>query len=148
MFLIVNVASACGLANKNYRQLKEFHSDYEDAGLHIMAFPCNQFMGQESSCEKDILKFVTDKFAVKFQMYSKIEVNGVNCHPLYKFLRSNSTLHDPNSKKSKEVPWNFAKFLVSEEGKVIGYYNSDTYPDSFRKRLESLLEIKEAYSKI
>lgn len=86
---------------------------------------------------------MTDKFAVKFQMFSKIEVNGVDCHPLYKYLRSNSALHDPKSKKSKEVPWNFAKFLVDKEGTVIGYYNSDTYPDAFRKRVEDLLEIKE-----
>ena len=75
-------------------------------------------------------------------MFSKIEVNGVDCHPLYKFLRTNSALYDPKTKKAKEVPWNFAKFLVNEEGQVIGYYNSDSYPDVFRKQLENLLQVK------
>ena len=72
-------------------------------------------------------------------MFSKVEVNGDNCHPLYKYLRRNSSLHDEKTGQTKEIPWNFGKFLVNSEGKVIEYYPSDVYPNTFRGRIESIL---------
>ena len=96
-------------------------------------------MGQEKQCDLDIEKFVKEKFKIDFKMFSKIEVNGDDCHPLYKFLRRNSTLHDPKTGTTKEVPWNFAKFLVNSEGKVVGYYSSDVKPNTFRPTVEELL---------
>ena len=100
LFLVVNVASACGLTSSNYRQLKKMHVELESKGLHIMGFPCNQFMGQESKCEADIEKVLRDKFKIKFQVFSKIEVNGPKCHPVYSYLRQNSELFDPKTGKS------------------------------------------------
>ena len=75
-------------------------------------------------------------------MFSKVEINGIDCHPVYKFLRSNSNLYDAKKKSAKEVPWNFVKFLVDEDGKVLEYYSTDTFANSFRDRIEDLLKIK------
>mgnify|MGYP002141372009 FL=1 len=120
-FIIVNVASACGLTDSNYRQLVKFHDQYAPQGLKIMGFPCNQFKGQENKCELDIAEFVRTKYNVNFDMFSKIEVNGPNCHPLYKFLRRNSSLYDPATDTCKEIEWNFAKFIVDADGKVVDF---------------------------
>ena len=81
--LITNVASGCSLTNKQYRGLVKLHEKYRDRGLEILGFPCNQFNGQESGCDLDIKKFATEKFNVQFRLFSKIEVNGPDCHPLY-----------------------------------------------------------------
>lgn len=140
LFLIVNVASACGLTNKNYRQLKKFHDQYHEQGLHIIGFPCNQFKGQESQCDADIEETIKTKFKIKFQMMSKIEVNGQDCHPVYKFLRANSPLWDESTKKAQEIPWNFTKFLVDSEGKVVKYYPPEIPPNDFREEVEEYLK--------
>ena len=89
-----------------------------------MGFPCNQFMGQENKCEADIEKVIEKKFQISFQIFSKIEVNGTNCHPLYNLLRTNSELYDPKTGLAQEIPWNFAKFLVDKKGKVLRFYTS------------------------
>lgn len=143
LFILVNVASACGLTNSNYRQLKKFHDKYNEHGLHIMGFPCNQFKGQESGCEADIEDVVRNKFKIKFQMFSKIEVNGQECHPVYKFLRRNSELWDEKTGKAQEIPWNFAKFLVNADGNVIQFYSSEIKPNTFKDEIERILEYKE-----
>lgn len=142
LYLLVNVASACGLTNSNYRQLKKFHDQYNEHGLHIMGFPCNQFKEQESGCEADIEEVVRTKFKIKFQMFSKIEVNGQNCHPVYKFLRRNSDLWIAKEGKAKEIPWNFAKFLVDADGKVIKYFSSEVPPNDFRGEVENIIKYK------
>lgn len=142
LYLIVNVASACGLTNSNYRQLKKFHKQYNEHGLHIMGFPCNQFKQQESGCNADIEEVVRTKFKIQFQMFSKIEVNGQNCHPVYKFLRRNSDLWIDKEGKAKEIPWNFAKFLVNADGNVVKYYSSEITPKTFQGEIEEILEYK------
>ena len=139
-YIIVNVASACGLANANYTQLAKFHDQYESLGLKILGFPCNQFNGQENKCELDIEEFVRTKFNIKFDMFSKIEVNGPNCHPLYKFLRRNSELYDPKTDTCKEIEWNFVKFIVNQNGKVVAFKAATDKPDSFRPMIEQLLK--------
>ena len=139
VYLIVNVASACGLTNSNYRQLKKFHDKYADQGLHIMGFPCNQFKNQESKCEAEIEEILRTKFKIKFQVFSKIEVNGNNCHPLYKYLRRNSELWDEKEKKAREIPWNFAKFILNADGKVVKFYDSGVTPNEFKDELEAML---------
>ena len=139
-YIVVNVASACGLTDANYRQLAKFHEQYGPQGLKILGFPCNQFHGQENACELDIAEFVRTKFNVKFDMFSKIEVNGQNCHPLYKFLRRNSELFDPKTGESKEIEWNFAKFILDKDGKVVAFKGPTEKPESFRAQIELLLK--------
>ena len=96
-------------------------------------------MGQESGCDLDIKKFVTSKFNAQFRLFSKIEVNGPSCHPLYKYLRAGSNLYDPVTKTFQEIPWNFAKFLVNSEGKVVKMYAPDVKPESIETDIEPLL---------
>ena len=141
-FLVVNVASACGLTGTNYRQLAKFHDEFESKGLKILGFPCNQFLGQENKCDLDIAEFVRTKFKVKFDMFSKIEVNGENCHPLYRFLRVNSSLYDPNTGECKQIKWNFTKFILNRQGEVVLYKEPNDKPESFRLEIENLLKNK------
>ena len=87
----------------------------------ILAFPCNQFFGQESGSEAEIKKFVTDNFGASFPIFEKIEVNGPNTHPMYIYLRNQSELFDPKKNEAKVIPWNFAKFILNKDGKVIKF---------------------------
>ena len=137
--IIVNVASHCGLTNVQYKGLVKLHEKYKDRGLEILAFPCNQFMHQERGCELKIKNFVTKKFNATFKLFSKVQVNGPNCHPLFKYLRAGSILYDPEKKTFQEIPWNFAKFLVNSEGKVVKMYEPPVKPEVIERELESLL---------
>uniref|UniRef100_A0A7E4V486 Glutathione peroxidase n=1 Tax=Panagrellus redivivus TaxID=6233 RepID=A0A7E4V486_PANRE len=132
--LIVNVASSCGLTDANYKQLKEILDKYHDKGFEVAAFPCNQFGGQESGCQLDIKNFVTDKYKFDPDLYEKINVNGDDASPLYKFLKKEKggTLFDA-------IKWNFTKFLVDREGKVVQRYGPQTEPKTFVKDIEALL---------
>ena len=138
-YIIVNVASTCGLTNTNYTQLVRFHDQFEARGLKIMGFPCNQFLNHEKKSEVDIEEFIKKKFRVKFQMFSKIEVNGPSCHPLYSFLRRNSELYDAKTGKCKEVQWNFVKFILNQDGKMVAYRPSFDRPETFRPLIEELV---------
>lgn len=127
--LIVNVASKWGFTDKNYTQLQKLHEKYaEEKGLRILGFPCNQFGSQEPGSEEEIKKFATERYGVKFDMFSKIEVNGNNAHPLYKYLKAKQggTLGD-------FIKWNFTKFLVNKEGKPVKRYAPNTEPFSIEK---------------
>lgn len=137
--IIVNVASKCELTRSQYKGLVTLHEKYRDQGLEILAFPCNQFWGQENKCELDIKAFVTKKFNAKFKLFSKIEVNGPHCHPLYKYLRAESKLYDNAKKTYQEIPWNFTKFLVNNEGKVVNMYNPQVQPEKIGNDIEVLL---------
>ena len=109
------------------------------AGLEILGFPCNQFMGQESACDMDIKEVVTKRYGVTFPIFSKILVNGADCHELYKFLRTNSSLYDKATDTAKEIPWNFGKFLLDSEGKVVKFYSPDIKPSVLGPDVEKLL---------
>ena len=90
--IVMNVASKCGLTNKNYTQMTEIHQQYKDKGLEVLAFPCNQFLWQEPANEQTICSFVKNKFGAEFQMFSKVDVNGQNAHDVFKWLRRNCVL--------------------------------------------------------
>ena len=107
------MASSCGLTKNNYAQLNEIYEKYESEGLRIAAFPCNQFGGQEPGCEVDIKEFIKKK-KINFDMYSKVDVNGDNAIPLYKWLKS----QQGGFLGFDGIKWNFSKFLVDAEGKV------------------------------
>lgn len=121
--LVVNVASQCGLTKANYQQLNELYDKHEKSGLKIVAFPCNQFKGQEPGCDVDIKEFAK-KNGVRYDMYSKIDVNGDEAHPLYKWLKK----EQPGLMGMNEIKWNFTKFLVNKEGKPINRYAPTVEP--------------------
>lgn len=120
--IIANVASKWGLTSVNYTELVKLHEKYEADGLRILAFPCNQFGGQEPGTEEDIKKFA-EGFGVKFDMFSKIKVNGDDAHPLWKFLKSKQ-----GGTLGNFVKWNFTKFLVDKEGNPVARYSPQTNP--------------------
>lgn len=113
VLLIVNVASQCGLTDTNYNQLNDLYEKYASRGLRILAFPCNQFNGQEPGTPKEILQFTKNR-GVKFDLFEKVDVNGDNAHPLWKFLKKAQpgTLGD-------FIKWNFSKFIVDKNGKPV-----------------------------
>ena len=125
VILIVNVASKCGFTPQ-YTALEALHDKYAGKGLAILGFPANNFGGQEPGTDPEIKAFCQAKFSVKFPLFSKISVKGDDKHPLYKFLTSQPI----NGKPGGEVSWNFEKFLVSRDGKVIGRFGPRITPDS------------------
>ncbi len=139
-FIFVNVACKWGLTSDNYTQLVDLYNKYKNKGLQILGFPCGQFMNQELSTENEIKDFVSKKFEVDFPMLSKIEVNGENMHPIYKYLKLNSSQMSTEA-GLKNIPWNFSKFLVDVNGKVIGYYEPKIKPNQMLTDIEKLLEI-------
>jgi len=134
VLLIVNVASKCGFTPQ-YAGLEELYDKYKDQGLVILGFPCNQFGGQEPGTEKEIQTFCRLNYGVSFPLFSKIEVNGPGSHPLYTFLKAAK----PGILGSEAIKWNFTKFLVDREGRVVDRFDSAKKPQSLEKPIESLL---------
>lgn len=135
VMLIVNVASECGFTPQ-YAGLQKLYEKYESKGLSILGFPCNQFLHQEPKSNQEIKVFCVGTYSVSFDMFSKIEVNGDNTHPLYAFLKKEAGgFWGFNS-----IKWNFTKFLVSKEGKVIERYSPSTKPKEIEKDIIKLLE--------
>lgn len=137
--LIVNVASACGFTDSGYKGLVELYNKYHEKGLEVLGFPCNQFMNQEDKCELDIKNFGKEKYNVTFPMFSKVEVNGPNAHQLYNYLKTNSKEHNQGNGKVKNIPWNFSKFLVNHEGKVVASYPPNVKTEEIIPDIEKLL---------
>ena len=123
--LVVNVASKCGLT-KQYAPLEALHEKYADKGLAVLGFPCNQFGGQEPGTEAQIAEFCEATYKVKFPMFAKIDVNGEKAAPLYKYL----TALDTQPKGKGDISWNFEKFLIGKDGKVVARFAPRTEPDS------------------
>jgi glutathione peroxidase len=118
--LIVNTASRCGLTAQ-YEGLQQLHERYAEKGLVVLGFPSNDFMGQEPGTESEIATFCSTKFGVDFPMFSKVVVKGEKQSPLYAFLTRTSP-------QPGEVPWNFTKFLVNRDGRVVARFNPDVKP--------------------
>lgn len=114
VLLIVNVASKC-MNTPQYADLQEVYEEYMDDGLVVLGFPSNNFLNQEPGSNEDINRFCTGQYGVTFPMFSKISVKGKDQHPLYKFLTQKKT----NGKRNSPVSWNFQKFLVGRNGKLI-----------------------------
>jgi len=123
--LVVNVASQCGLTPQ-YGGLEELYASFKDRGLVVLGFPCNQFGGQEPGSEHEIKTFCETKFGVTFPMFGKIDVNGAGRDPLYTFLTAEPTAPDGPG----DIRWNFAKFLVDRQGKVVARFAPTTAPVS------------------
>jgi glutathione peroxidase len=137
--LFVNVASQCG-NTPQYKGLESLHEKYGKEGLAIVGVPCNDFGAQEPGTEEEIVKFCKDNYNVQFDMLAKVSVKGDAKAPLYKFLTSKET----NPKFGGDVEWNFAKFLVSRKGEVVGRFKAGTKPETeeITKAIEAELKKK------
>lgn len=122
--LIVNVASECGFTPQ-YKGLEKLYRRYHSQGFEVLGFPCNQFGGQEPGQDADIKSSCELKFGVTFPLFSKIEVNGPNAHPLYQFL----VKEKPGFLGLKKIKWNFTKFLIDKNGNVKRRYSPMAKPE-------------------
>jgi glutathione peroxidase len=134
VLLIVNTASKCGFTPQ-YAGLEELWRKYRDRGFEVVAFPCNQFGGQEPGSANDIAQFCEVNFGLSFPLMGKIEVNGDGATPLYQWLKSEA----PGLLGSKAIKWNFTKFLINREGKVVRRYAPSDKPEKLEKNIEALL---------
>ena len=132
--LIVNTASACGFTPQ-FAGLEELHRTYGDRGLAVLGFPCNQFGAQDPGSNAEIASFCQANYGVSFPMMEKIDVNGAQAHPLYRWL----TAEAPGLLGSKAIKWNFTKFLVGKDGQVIRRYAPQDKPESLAKDIEAAL---------
>ncbi|PHR59519.1 MAG: glutathione peroxidase [Arcobacter sp.] len=132
--LIVNVASKCGFTSQ-YEELETLYKKYKDEGLLILGLPCNQFGFQEAGSNNEISEFCQLNYGVSFPMFSKIKVNGKDEDPLYTFLKKQKT----GLLGTKDIKWNFTKFLVNKGGEVIERFAPSTSPLSFEKKIQDIL---------
>ncbi|MBP7474499.1 MAG: glutathione peroxidase [Pyrinomonadaceae bacterium] len=123
--MIVNVASKCGYTSQ-YEGMETIHKKYKDQGLVVLGFPANNFMGQEPGTEKEIKEFCSTKYGVTFPMFSKISVTGADQHPLYTYLTSKES----NPEFGGDISWNFNKFIVDRNGKIVARFGSKDKPES------------------
>ncbi len=134
VLLVVNVASECGFTYQ-YEGLQRLYSKYAQDGLEILGFPCNQFKAQESGTNEEIQFFCTEKYDVSFNVFSKIDVNGQDADPFYEFLKNER----PGIMGTKNIKWNFSKFLVNKSGEVVKRYGPTTQPEAIESDIVRLL---------
>lgn len=134
VLLIVNVASKCGFTPQ-YKGLQSLHEKYQDKGFAVLGFPCNQFGAQEPGDEEEIKGFCEGRFGVNFPLFSKVDVNGDQAHPLFDHLKKEA----PGLLGSKAIKWNFTKFLVDQNGKVLKRFAPKDKPESIDQEIENLL---------
>ena len=139
VLLIVNVASKCGLTPQ-YQQLQQLHEKYKDKGLAILAFPANNFMGQEPGTNAEIKEFCQTKYNIGFDLFSKVSVKGDDACELFKFL----TTRSKDTRQRGDIEWNFSKFLVDREGNLIDRFKPKVKPDDaeLTKAVEEALAAK------
>ena len=133
LMLLVNVASNCGFT-KQYEGLQNLHEKYGNKGLVVIGFPCNQFENQEPGTDDEIKEFCQKNYNVTFLMSTKIEVNGDNTHPVFKYLKS-----ELGSIFGNKIKWNFTKFLITPEGKPFKRYAPTTIPVKLEKDIKHLI---------
>lgn len=134
VLLIVNTASKCGFTPQ-FTGLEALYTEFHEKGLDILGFPCNQFLKQDPASDSEISEFCSLNYGVTFPMFSKIEVNGDNTHPLYTYLKSEAK----GLLGSEKIKWNFTKFLVNSEGEVIKRYAPNTEPKDIAADIKALL---------
>ena len=135
--LIINVASKCGYT-RQYAGLEATYQKYKAQGFAVLGFPCNQFGGQEPGTNEEIKQFCSSKYSITFPLFDKVEVNGANRHPLYVALAGK------DSPFPGDIKWNFNKFLVGKDGKIVKRFESKVAPDSeeLTKAIEDVLAAK------
>ena len=133
VLLIVNTASKCGFTPQ-YKGLQELYAKYKDQGFELLAFPCDQFGHQEPGADTEIKSFCELNYGVEFPLFSKIDVNGGNAHPLYAFLKS-----EKGGLLGDAIKWNFTKFLIDRKGSVVARYAPTAPPERIAPDIEKLL---------
>lgn len=134
VLLIVNTASVCGFTWQ-YKGLENLYRDLQDDGLVVLGFPCNQFGQQEKGSDAEISEFCELNFGVSFPLFAKIDVNGENARPLYRYLKKQAK----GLLGSEKIKWNFTKFLVDCQGQVVKRYGPTDKPENIRKDIAALL---------
>ena len=134
VLLIVNTASQCGFTPQ-YKGLEALYQQYVDRGLVVLGFPCDQFGGQEPGDEAQIADFCERNFGVTFPLFAKVDVNGKDAHPLFQWLKSEKS----GVLGSGAIKWNFTKYLVDPDGRVVRRYGSTTKPEDIAADIEMLL---------
>ena len=132
--LIVNVASKCGFTPQ-YKDLQNLHEKYQDKGLEVLGFPCNQFGAQEPGTNEEVKSFCEVNYNVSFKMFNKIDVNGPDASPLFKFLKHES----PGIMGTEAIKWNFTKFLVNKDGQVIKRFAPKDGESEIESELQKIL---------
>ncbi|QSF45985.1 glutathione peroxidase [Paenibacillus tianjinensis] len=135
VLLVVNTASKCGFTPQ-YKGLQEVYDKFKDRGFEVLGFPSNQFAGQEPGESEEIAEFCEMNYGVTFPMYEKVDVKGDDAHPLFKYLSKEA----PGLLGSKSVKWNFTKFLVDQEGRVLKRFSPQTTPDQIEADIAKLLD--------
>lgn len=133
MVLVVNTASKCGLTPQ-FEGLEALYQKYKDKGLVIIGFPCNQFANQEPGDEKSISEGCMINYGVSFPMFSKIDVNGADAHPIYKYLKS-----ELKGTLGSKIKWNFTKFLIGDDGQPLKRFSPTTKPEKIDAFLQKML---------
>lgn len=131
--LVVNTASKCGLTPQ-FEGLQQLHEQYGEQGFDVLGFPCDQFANQEPGSEDEIAEFCQRNYGVSFQMFSKVDVNGEDAHPLFKWLRQQKS-----GLLGDKIKWNFSKFLIGKDGEVIDRYAPTTAPEKLGGDIEKAL---------
>ncbi len=134
VIIVVNVASKCGFTPQ-YEGLEKIYREYQDKGVVVLGFPCNQFLSQEPGDEKEIAQFCSLTYDVSFPMFAKVDVNGAKTHPLFDYLKKEL----PGILGTKDVKWNFTKFLVGKDGKPVKRYAPRDEPAKMIEDIEKLL---------
>ena len=132
--LIVNVASKCGLTPQ-YVGLQKIFDEFKDRNFLVLGFPCNQFGGQEPGSNQEISEFCEINYSVTFPIFSKIKVNGPEAHPLFKLLKQDK----PGIFRTQSIKWNFTKFLINNNGKIVERFSPRVEPKHIRKEIEKIL---------
>ena len=132
--LVVNVASKCGLTPQ-YEGLQELYDRYKDRNFVVLGFPCNQFGGQDPGTDAEINVFCDINYSVTFPIFSKIEVNGPNAHPLFKLLKRDK----PGIFRTQSIKWNFTKFLINSNGKIVERFSPRVEPKYIKEQIERIL---------
>ncbi|HVE48530.1 MAG TPA: glutathione peroxidase [Casimicrobiaceae bacterium] len=134
VLLIVNTASECGFTPQ-YKGLEALYEKHRGQGLEVLGFPCNQFGAQEPGSESEIATFCERNYGVTFPMFAKVDVNGDNAAPIFKYLKKEK----PGLLGSEAIKWNFTKFLVDREGRVVSRFAPNETPESIERDVEKLL---------
>ncbi|MEO1044957.1 MAG: glutathione peroxidase [Pseudomonadota bacterium] len=137
VLLIVNTASQCGFTPQ-YEALEEMYRDYHDRGFEVLAFPCNQFGGQEPGSNEEIAQFCAVNFQTSFPLFAKVDVNGDDADPLWRYLKQQQS----GLMGSRGIKWNFTKFLIDRAGRVVARHGSMVKPEQLRRDIETLLDEK------
>ncbi|WP_100012821.1 glutathione peroxidase [Lentibacillus sediminis] len=134
VLLIVNTASECGFTPQ-FQGLQTVYDQYSDQGFEVLGFPCNQFKDQDPGTNEEIADFCQRNYGVTFPMFEKVDVKGENAHPLFSYLTN-----EAKGMLTKDIKWNFTKFLINRHGEVIDRYAPQTKPESIQKDIEEALK--------